>query len=264
MGMRQPSPNHLSYHTRTQHLIVTEDCRQDPLAQLKEKFLVNFLSFQADVSTEEDFFSYQQYERETLPDFFRRFLRLKVQAPEVSDKQAIMQAIKALHAGQLHSHLVRLRPRTLEELYEEFWKFSRAEVLHFRKLGQQRKSASKNESSRPFKYHRHPSQYYQPYNYTPHTSQVHTPQPTISYPLAHLQIMYPAASSQTTQPKTEPNNPPLPPPHNQESSQQATSFPAFETIHTITGVSNFSFENKRQRREYYRQVNHVAIKGPIV
>jgi hypothetical protein len=47
-------------------------------------------------------------------------------------------------------------------------------------------------------YHRHPLQYYQPYNYTLHTSQVHTPQPTITYPPAPLQIMYPAASSQTT------------------------------------------------------------------
>jgi hypothetical protein len=30
-------------------------------AQLKEKFLVNFQCFQADLSTEEDFFSCQQY-----------------------------------------------------------------------------------------------------------------------------------------------------------------------------------------------------------
>jgi hypothetical protein len=42
----------------------------------------------------------------------------------------------------------------LEELYEEFWKFSRAEVLHFRKLGQQRKFASENECSRPYKYNK--------------------------------------------------------------------------------------------------------------
>jgi hypothetical protein len=54
-----------------------------------QKFLVNFQGFQADVSTEEDFFSCQQYERETLTDFFCRFLRLKAQAPEVSDEQAI-------------------------------------------------------------------------------------------------------------------------------------------------------------------------------
>jgi hypothetical protein len=46
-------------------------------AQLKEKFLVNFHGLQEDLSTEEDFFSCQQYERETLPNFFRKFLHLK-------------------------------------------------------------------------------------------------------------------------------------------------------------------------------------------
>jgi hypothetical protein len=81
-----------------------------------------------------------------------------------------------------------------------------------------------------------------------------------------LQITYPIASSQTTQPKIEPSNPPppAPPPQSQESSQQATNFPTFGTIHTITGGSNLSFENKRQKREYYRQVNHVAVEGQIV
>jgi hypothetical protein len=102
--------------------------------QLKEKLLVNFQGFQADVSTKEDFFSCQQYKRETLPDFFRRFLRLKAQALEVSNEQARTQVIKALRVGQLHSHLVREHPRTLEELYDEFRKFCRAEVLHFHKL----------------------------------------------------------------------------------------------------------------------------------
>jgi hypothetical protein len=43
-------------------------------AQLKEKFMVNFQGFQVDINTEEDFFSCQQYERETLLDFFRRFV----------------------------------------------------------------------------------------------------------------------------------------------------------------------------------------------
>jgi hypothetical protein len=77
-----------------------------------------------------------------------------VHAPKVSDEQAIMQAIKALCARQIHSHLVTERPRTLQELYEEFQKFSKVEILHFRKLDQQRKSARENESSRPFKYNK--------------------------------------------------------------------------------------------------------------
>jgi hypothetical protein len=82
----------------------------------ERKVLVNFQGFQADVSTEEDFFFYQQYERETLPDIFCRFLQLKAQASEVSDEKSITQAIKALRAGQLHNHLVMERPQTLEEL----------------------------------------------------------------------------------------------------------------------------------------------------
>jgi hypothetical protein len=54
----------------------------------------------------------------------------------------------------LHSHLVREHPKTLEELCEEFQKFSRSKVSHFRKLDQQRKVISENEGSTPFKYTR--------------------------------------------------------------------------------------------------------------
>jgi hypothetical protein len=97
---------------------------------------VNFCGFQTKLNTKEDFLFCQHYERETLSDFFWRFLRLNAQASEVSDKQVITQAIKALCACQLHSHLVRDHPKTLEELYDNFQKFSSAEVLHFRKLDQ--------------------------------------------------------------------------------------------------------------------------------
>jgi hypothetical protein len=51
--------------------------------------------------------SYAQREKESLSDFYQKFLQLKPQAPEVSDEQVIAQAIKALRAGPLHSHLVR-------------------------------------------------------------------------------------------------------------------------------------------------------------
>jgi hypothetical protein len=68
-------------------------------AQLKGKFLVNLQGFLVDRSMEEDFSSCQQYERETLLDFFCRFLHLKEHAPEVSDEQALTQGIKALGVG---------------------------------------------------------------------------------------------------------------------------------------------------------------------
>jgi hypothetical protein len=59
-------------------------------------------------------------EKETLPNFYRMFLQMKVQASEVSDDQVIAQAIKAMRAGPLHSHLVREWPKTVLELYEVF------------------------------------------------------------------------------------------------------------------------------------------------
>jgi hypothetical protein len=56
-------------------------------------------------------------------------------------------------------------------------------------------------------YHIYHSQHYHPYKYTPHISQTHTPQPTITYPSAPLQITYITTSTQAIQPKIEPNNP---------------------------------------------------------
>jgi hypothetical protein len=42
--------------------------------QLKEKFLLNFQGFQAELDTKEDFLSCAQREKETRPHFYRRFL----------------------------------------------------------------------------------------------------------------------------------------------------------------------------------------------
>jgi hypothetical protein len=82
----------------------------------------------------------------------RRFLQLKAQVPDISDDQVITQTIKALCARPLHSHLVRERPKTVVELYEEFTKFSKLEVLHFHKPKQQRKVPKHDEAARPARY----------------------------------------------------------------------------------------------------------------
>jgi hypothetical protein len=89
-----------------------------------------------ELSTEEDFISCAQYEEETLPNFFRRFLQLQAQALKVSDDQVIAQASKALRARPLHSQLVREQLKIVVELYEDFAKCSKLVVLHFRKLEQ--------------------------------------------------------------------------------------------------------------------------------
>jgi hypothetical protein len=95
-------------------------------------------------------FSIMHPERErTLPNFYRRFLQMKSQAPEVSDNQVITQAIKALRAGPLHNHLVRERPKIVPELYEPFTKFSKSKIQHFHKLELQRKVSKADEAPRP-------------------------------------------------------------------------------------------------------------------
>jgi hypothetical protein len=66
----------------------------------------------------------------------------------VSDEQVIAQAIKALRAGSLHSHLVREWPRTVPELYDQFAKFSKSEIQHFHKFEQQRKVAKPDKAAR--------------------------------------------------------------------------------------------------------------------
>jgi hypothetical protein len=74
---------------------------------------------------------------------------MKAQAPEVSDDQVIGQDIKALCVGPLHSHLVREQPKTVLELYEQFAKFSKSVIQHFRKLEQQQKISKPNEAPGP-------------------------------------------------------------------------------------------------------------------
>jgi hypothetical protein len=116
---------------------------------LKDKILLNFQGFQTELDTKEDFLSCVQKEREPLPEFYWKFLQLKAQALEVSDEQVIAQAIKALRAGSLHRHFIREWPKTVPELYDQFAKFSKSEIQHFRKLKEQRKVAKTDEASRP-------------------------------------------------------------------------------------------------------------------
>jgi hypothetical protein len=93
-----------------------------------------------------------QREKEIPPNFYRRFLELKAQAPEVLDDQVIAQAIKALFTGPRHSHLVRERPKIVSEVCEQFTKFSKSEIQHFRKLELQRKVSKPDETPRQHYY----------------------------------------------------------------------------------------------------------------
>jgi hypothetical protein len=87
-----------------------------------------------------------------------------------------------------------------------------------------------------------------------------TSTPQITYPLLVPQITYPMPNNANLQNKLETNPPPL---QICEPPQQTNNFPTHSTILTITGGSNTDFDNKRQWRDYYRQVNHIAVEGHV-
>jgi hypothetical protein len=70
--------------------------------------------------------------------------------------------------------------------------------------------------------------------------------------------------------------PPPPPPHHQQQNIHHPNHPQAPkqedfadqpyrgVIHMITGGSSADFDTKRQKRDHYRSINHVAITGPVV
>jgi hypothetical protein len=94
---------------------------------LKQRILSNFQGFQRLELTESDLFSSKQQDKEPLQNFFRRFVHLRAQAPNVMDVIAINAAIMGLRAGQFRSHLMRERPKTIQRLYKEFEKYCRSD-----------------------------------------------------------------------------------------------------------------------------------------
>jgi hypothetical protein len=84
---------------------------------LKQQILSNFQGFQRPELTESDLFSCKQKDKETLQNYFRRFVHLRAQAPNVLDAVAINAAIVGLRAGQFRSHLMRERPRTTHSIH---------------------------------------------------------------------------------------------------------------------------------------------------
>jgi hypothetical protein len=91
---------------------------------------------------------YKQLEKETLREYYRKFLTLKSQLPSVDDQVAIHYAISGFRADNLYSHCIRDPPKNLQELYQLFEKYAKSEELHQRKVESQRKPKDAPQSSR--------------------------------------------------------------------------------------------------------------------
>jgi hypothetical protein len=117
---------------------------------LKQQILSNFQGFQRPDLIESDLFSCKQKDKEPLQNYFRRFVHLRAQAPNVLDAIAINAAIVGLRAGQFRSHLMRERPKTIQRLYEEFEKYCRSDNdfrMCMEEQSQQKKYAKANQPS---------------------------------------------------------------------------------------------------------------------
>jgi hypothetical protein len=110
--------------------------------------LLNFQGYRPDTDALAELSLCKQLERETLREYYHKFLTLKSQLPSVDDQIAIHYAISGLRAGVLYSHCIRDPPRNLQELYQLFKKYARFEELHQHKVESQRKPKDPPQSSR--------------------------------------------------------------------------------------------------------------------
>jgi hypothetical protein len=114
----------LTWYTRLPPLSI------DSWRSLRDKFLLNFQGYRPDTDALAELSLCKQLEKETLREYYRKFLTLKSQLPSVDDQIAIHYAISGLRAGVLYSHCIRDPPKNLQELYQLFEKYARSKELH--------------------------------------------------------------------------------------------------------------------------------------
>ena len=106
---------------------------------LRDKFLLNFQGYRPDTDALIELSLCKQQEKETLHEYYKKFLTFKSQLPSVDDHITIHYTISGLRADVLYSHCIRDPPKNLQELYQLFKKYVRFEELHQQKVESQRK-----------------------------------------------------------------------------------------------------------------------------
>jgi hypothetical protein len=97
----------LTWYTRLPPLSI------DSWRSLRDKFLLNFQGYRLDTDALAELSLCKQLEKETLREYYCKFLTLKSQLPSVDDQIAIHYAISGLRAGVLYSHCIRDPPKNL-------------------------------------------------------------------------------------------------------------------------------------------------------
>jgi hypothetical protein len=120
----------------------------DSWRSLRDKFLLNFQGYRPDTDALAELSLCKQLEKETLREYYCKFLTLKSQLPSVDDQIAIHYTISGLRADVLYSHCIRDPPKNIQELYHLFEKYAKSEELHQRKVESQRKPKDAPQSGR--------------------------------------------------------------------------------------------------------------------
>jgi hypothetical protein len=132
----------LTWYTRLPPLSI------DSWKGLRDKFLLNIQGYRTDTDALAELSLCKEQEKETLQEYYRKFLTLKSQLPSVDDHITIHYSISGLRVGVLYRHCIRDPPKNLQELFQLFEKYARSEELHQRKVDSQRKPKDPPQSSR--------------------------------------------------------------------------------------------------------------------
>jgi hypothetical protein len=133
----------LTWYTRLPPLSI------DSWKGLWDKFLLNFQGYRPDTDALAELSLCKQQVKETLREYYRKFLTLKSQLPSIDDHIAIHYAISGFRAGVPYSHCIRDPPKNLQELYQLFEKYAGSEELHQRKIESQRNPRTLRSPAEP-------------------------------------------------------------------------------------------------------------------
>jgi hypothetical protein len=104
---------------------------------LKTKFIQAFQIFHETTAQSLDLYNCKQKDREPLQNFVRRLMQQRSQIPEAHDKTTIHALIKGLTPGPTASHLIRNKPKSIDELFQKLEEYIKSDEDHRRRVAEQ-------------------------------------------------------------------------------------------------------------------------------
>jgi hypothetical protein len=111
---------------------------------LKMKFMQAFQMFHDTTAESSDLYNYMQKDREPLRNFVRRFMQQGSQIAEADDKTTIKALIKGLTPGPTASHLMRKKPKTIDELFHELEEYILSDDDNRKRVAEQNEARQGN------------------------------------------------------------------------------------------------------------------------